>query len=89
MIDPESKKLVGAWFEPALRAGIDTWLARHPGVTQSHFIILACIEKLQSEGIQVDQAEALRDRRARLPFKEQAAKNISYLKSVRKHPPKP
>jgi hypothetical protein len=39
------------------------------GATQSDFILKAVLEKLQNEGIEIDE-EALRDKRARNPVEE-------------------
>jgi hypothetical protein len=58
--------MVGAWFSAALREGIDEWLSRHPGTSQSAFLLDACIEKLKREGIPINESEAKIDRRTRL-----------------------
>jgi hypothetical protein len=60
------KKLIGAQASAELWAGVDAWLLAHPGKTQSNFVLEACVEKLQREGIVIDAQEALRDRRARV-----------------------
>ena len=81
--------MVGAWFSSELIGAIDAWRAAHPGASQSMFLILAVIEKLEREGIEVNKESALHDRRTRLPQKEQAAKNIAYLISARKRKKQP
>ena len=76
----EGKKLIGAQASPELWNGVDEWLRQNKGSSVSDFILMACVEKLEREGIEVDVREALRDRRARLPAPGKPETNVNYKK---------
>jgi len=57
--------------EDTLVAGVELWLAHHPGKTKTDFLTAACIEKLAREGITVELEENRPNaRRRRLPPRE-------------------
>jgi|GEM_PF-5605192 len=74
----EGKKLIGAQASPELWAGVDEWLVQHTDATTSDFVLKACLEKLEREGIEIDSVEALRDRRGRLPVGSRPEHNVKY-----------
>jgi len=70
----EGKKLIGAQASAELWAGVDEWLVRNPGKTVTDFVLAASLEKLERSGIDVDQADVLRDRRGRRPQSKSSSK---------------
>jgi hypothetical protein len=72
------KRLLGAQVAPELLRGIDRWRARHAPATLTDFLVLACLEKLEREGIAVDRVEALRDYRARRPLAPAAGRGRAW-----------
>jgi hypothetical protein len=67
------KKLIGAQASPELWRGVDAWLRTHKGATVTDFLTAACLEKLKKDNIPVNEDEAVRDWRARMPHHYPAA----------------
>jgi hypothetical protein len=63
------KKLLGAQASLDLHSGIAVWRSRpeNERVSVSHFLVLACLEKLEREKIPVDRKQVLRDGRVKPP----------------------
>jgi len=59
---------IGAWISDHLNDAVQRWINKHPGESRTRFLLWACVEKLKSDGIDLDVAEAVRDGRARLPI---------------------
>lgn len=78
------KKLIGAQASPELWNAVDRWLEENRGKTVSDFVLNACIEKLDREGIEINAHEVLRDRRARLPAPVRPEVKVKYKISRKK-----
>jgi len=61
------KTNIGAWVGPKIQAGIDLWLSKNPRLSQSDFLIEACVEKLRRLGIEISDEDAFFDGRVRKP----------------------
>jgi hypothetical protein len=77
------KTLIGAQASAEIWDGVDEWLENNRPKTVTDFVLAACIEKLRAEGIEVDLAEALRDRRGRIPANA-PTRPVSYWKTKKK-----
>lgn len=61
------KKLIGAQASAAIWQGVDRWLRKNSGKSVSDFVLEACVEKLENEGIPFDKHAAMFDGRHRVP----------------------
>ena len=55
----KGKVILGGYVNGTLSQAVDVWCAKHPGVTRSDFVAHAALEKLQRDGVQISQDEAL------------------------------
>jgi len=66
-IRKKGKQLIGAQAPPELHAAIDCWRARNQNSSVTFFLLSACVEKLQRDGVPINTAAVFADHRFRLP----------------------
>jgi hypothetical protein len=80
------KRMIGAQASPELWDAIDQWLRKNPVKTRTDFLIDACLEKLDANGIPIDTVAVLKDRRGRLPTRAEPETNVNYMQGRKKRP---
>jgi hypothetical protein len=82
----EGKTMIAARASAELWAGVDEWLRVNPRKSTTDFVLAACLEKLEKEGIPVDVDSVLRDGRARAPEAKPLPGKVRYRKSSSSSP---